>query len=223
MKKYILIGMLFFTACKSITYQDVNPEISPNKNLLPALESIVDMNNLEATYTVGSYNATANNIGTGFGGNSWAQTTYMNGTAYKDIRIKDVINVFDKEIKENITTPYGSKKGYIVLKLGYRGVDGSIIYPLVSLATLMTINCLGFPAGEISQSLEVEVEIWNKNKELIRRYVENVRDTEYVAMYWGYHNATIGRKLAADNIKQAMKNIRQKINRDVPYIKAQLH
>lgn len=87
----------------------------------------------------------------------------------------------------------------------------------------MTINCLGFPAGEISQSLEVEVEIWNKNKELIRRYVENVRDTEYVAMYWGYHNATIGRKLAANNIKQAMKNIRQRINRDAPYIKAQLH
>ncbi len=223
MKKYILICVLVMSACKSITYQDVNPQIQPNSNLLPAMESVIDMNNLEATYTVGSYNGNANNIGTGIGSTSWMQTTAVSGTTYKDARVNDVINIFEKEIKENITSPYGEKKGFIVLKLGYRGVETSTLYPLVSLFTLGTINFLGFPANEVSQSLEVEIEIWNKKKELIKRYVVNVTDTEYQAMYWGYHNLMIGRKLAADNIKQALEKIRFQINEDAQQIKRELN
>lgn len=223
MKKYILICFFILSACKSITYQDVNPQILPNENLLPAMESIVDMSNLEATYTAGYYNGSANNLGTGIGNSSWIQTTAISGTNYKDARVNDVINVFEKEIKENITSPYGEKRGFIVLKLGYRGVETSTIYPLVSLFTLGTINFLGFPANEISQSLEVEVEIWNKKKELIKRYVVNVTDTEYQAMYWGYHEQMIWRKLAADNIKQALEKIRVQINKDVPQIKRALN
>lgn len=223
MKKYILICVLVISACKNITYQDVNPEIFPNKNLLPAMESIVDLNNLEATYTVGHYNGNANNIGTGLGNNSWMQTTAISGTTYKDARVNDVINIFEKEIKENITSPYGRKQGYIVLRLGYRGVDTSTIYPLISLFTIGAINFLGFPANEVTQSLEVEVEIWNKKKELIKRYLVNVKDTEYQAMYWGYHNLMIGRKLAADNIKQALEKIRKQINEDAIQIKKELN
>ena len=98
MKKYILICFFILSACKSITYQDINPQILPNENLLPAMESIVDMSNLEATYTAGYYNGSANNLGTGIGNSSWIQTTAISGTNYKDARVNDVINVFEKEI-----------------------------------------------------------------------------------------------------------------------------
>ena len=225
MKKFLLISFIMLTACKSISYNDVNPEIKPNSNLLPALITVVDMNNLESVYSSGGYQGIANNYGTGYGANpwaGWAQTTVVNGTSYKDARVNDVINIFEKEVKENISSPYGEKKGYVALKLGYRGKDTSIFYILPSMLSLFTINILGFPANEITQSLEVQVEIWNNKKELIAKYTENVVNSDFIAMYWGYNETNIWRKVAADNIKQALEKIRYKINEDALTIKKKL-
>lgn len=225
MKKLTLFLCVFICSCKSITYSDVNPTISPNTNLLPALEALIDISNLESTYTSGSYVGTANNFGTGYGANNlgiWSSTTVMNGTHYKDARVNDIIYIFNKEVKENITSLYGEKKGYISLKLGYKGIDGSTLLFFPTILTLGTINFLGFPADKISQSLEVEVEIWNNNREVIKRYVENVVDSEYVAMYWGYDINNVYRKVAADNIKQALEKIRIKIGNDATEIKNNL-
>lgn len=226
MKKYVFLLFLILCSCKSINYNDVNPAIVPNKNLLPALESVVDVSNLEATYTAGGYSGTANNVGTGFGtgyGAGWMQTTAINGTNYKDARVNDIINIFNKDVKENITNPYGEKKGYIFLKLGYRGEDSSFILPITSALSLFTLNFVGYPGNKVTQSLEVEVEILNNKKELIKRYVENVNDYGYVAMYWGYSGQTIRRKVAADNIKQALDKIKNRINDDAVVIKKSLN
>ncbi len=224
MKRYFLL-ILMLSACQSINYQDVNPMISPNANKLPAMEPMVDMYNLEAVYTGGGYTGTADNYGIGYVNDrwgNWVQTTSASGTQYKDARVNDVINIFNKEVKENITDPYGEKKGYISLKLGYRGKDGSIFYPLVSALSLWSVNLLGFPAKEAKQSLEVEVEIWNKKKEIVRRYTANALNVEYIAMYWGYDEAEVYRKVAADNIKQALEQIRKQINNDAEEIKLKL-
>lgn len=225
MKKTILTLFFLICSCKSITYQDVNPTKQPNSNLLPALESVVDINNLESVYTSGSYQGSIDNFGSAYGtGNwgGWLQTSSINGTHYKDSRVNDVINVFNKEVKENISSPYGTKKGYIVLKLGYRGNDHGYQYMIPSLLSLGTLNILGFPADKITQSLEIEVEIWNNKKELVKRYVENVLDYNYVAMYWGYRQPVILRKVAADNIKQGLEKIRYQINNDAAEIKQKL-
>ena len=150
------------------------------------------------------------------------QTTSMSGTAFKDIRVNDVINIFNKEVKENITYPYGEKKGYITVKLGYRGVDENGFYIFTSILTLFSVNFIGFPMSRMTQSLEVEVEIWNKQKEMVSRYVENVQDSGYCAMYWGYNASNLTRKVSADNIKQALQKIRYRINLDAPQIKRKL-
>lgn len=225
MKKYLFL-LLFLTSCKSISYKDVNPNINPNQNLLPALETLVDIYNLEATYSSGSYQGQANTWGTGYNGNNnWGnmfQTTSLSGTQYKDSRVNDIINIFDKEVKENISTPYGNKKGYISLKLGYRGSDGSIIYPLTSIVSMFTLNLVGFPWNEIDESLEVEVQIMNNKKEVVGRYVEHVANSNYVAMWWGYNEKTIYRKVAADNIRTALEKIRFRINNDSTKLNKQL-
>ena len=87
-KKIIPLIVLCLCSCKSITYHDVNPAIVPNSNLLPALEPVVSLNNLEATYTAGTYSGYANNFGSGYGQNNWAgwlQTTAIEGTYHKEI------------------------------------------------------------------------------------------------------------------------------------------
>lgn len=225
MKKYLFL-LFFLASCKSITYQDVNPNINPNQNLLPALNIMVDIYNLESTYSSGSYSGQANSFGSGYAANNnwgnWFQTTSLSGTQYKDARVNDIINIFDKEVKENISTPYGNKKGYISLKLGYRGSDSSIIYPFTSTISLFTLNLFGFPWDKINESLEVEVQIMNNKKEIIGRYVENVANSNYVAMWWAYDENTIYRKVAAENIKIALEKIRYRINEDSIRLKKQL-
>lgn len=106
--------------------------------------------------------------------------------------------------------------------MGYRGKDTSALYILPSALSLFTINVLGFPANEITQFLEVQVEIWNNKKELIAKYTENVVNSDFIAMYWGYNETNIWRKVAADNIKQALEKIRYKINEDALTIKKKL-
>ena len=87
---------------------------------------------------------------------------------------------------------------------------------------MFTLNVVGFPANELTESLEVEVQIMNNKKEVIGRYVENVTNSNYLAMYWGYNWPGLYRKVAADNIKTALEKIRIKINNDSTRLNKQL-
>ena len=218
MKKYLLLVMVALCSCKSISYSDVNPTASQNPVLLPAMGTIVNMYNLESTYSAGGFTANSNTYGANYDNiNYWdlfGTNTVTNGTNYKDDRVSDVVNIFEKEVQNNITSPYGAKKGYFALKLGYRGSEDSILYPLVSIFSLGMLNLVGFPYNELSESLEVQVDVLNKNKELIKRYNENIANSNYVAMWWGYDEGVVYRKVAADNIRQALEKIRISIAND---------
>jgi len=223
MKKCLLL-LLLLASCKTLEYNDLNPEMSPNPVLLPAMDTLVDINNLESTYSSGTFVSQSNSLGTGYVNNNfggWFQTTSTVGTQYKDPRVSDIINILNKEVKDNITTPYGEKKGYISLSLGYRGRSGTIC-PVISALTLFTINVIGFPFDKETQSLEVEVQIMNRKREVIRRYKENVLNSDYSAMWYGYDIQTLQRKLAADNIKEALKKIRYRIKDDAIELKKEL-
>ncbi len=224
MKKYLLF-LLLLTSCKSVTYQDVNPTIEPNETLLPALEAVVDRENLEATYSAGSYRGGASSVGVGGGSDNWGgltSVTSISGRKYKDTRVKDVIYLFDKEVTENITNPYGKKKGYIALKLGYRETNQQWWYQIPSILSLFSLNVLGFPWNNVNETLEIEVRVMNNKKEMLARYVENVESADYVAVWWGYDERTIYRKVAVDNVKKAMEKIRKRIAKDAPKLKEKL-
>ena len=76
MKKLLLILSLFICSCKSITYQDVNPIISPNNHLLPALNTSIDIYNLEASYSEGYFTAKASTYGSSYTNKKGFGTSY---------------------------------------------------------------------------------------------------------------------------------------------------
>lgn len=226
MKKLLMTLFIFICSCKSITYQDVNPIISPNAHLLPALNTSVDIYNLEASYSSGSFTAKASTIGSSYTNNKGFGSSYhstrLKGKNYKDARVNDVINIFEKEVKENISTPYGAKKGTISLKIRYRESDNNKQYRIVSLLSFGSATLLGFPWDKIDETIEVEVEITNNKKETVKIYKEFVDGSSYVAAWWGYNEEDAPRKIAADNIKQALEKIRIQINTDAANIKKNL-
>ena len=72
------------------------------------------------------------------------------------------------------------------------------------------------------QTLDIEVLVQNTHKDVIKRYTANSSDTVYAALYWGYDNKDIDRKVAAENLKKALENIRHQINNDAPEIRSKL-
>ena len=226
MKKFILTLFAILCSCKSITYQDVTPIISPNTHLLPALDTSVDIYNLESNYSEGFFTAKADSIGTNYTNPQGFGTSYhstrMKSKTYKDVRINDIINIFEKEVKENISTPYGAKRGTISLRIRYRESDNNKKYRIVSLLSFGTAILLGFPWDKIDETIEVEVELINNKKETVKIYKELISGSSYVAAWWGYNEEDAPRKVSADNIKQALEKIRIKIGYDTPTIKNNL-
>jgi hypothetical protein len=87
---------------------------------------------------------------------------------------------------------------------------------------MFKLNIVGFPASRLTESLKVEVQIINNKKEVIGRYMGNVTNSNYLAMYWGYNWPRLYRKVTGNNAKTALEKIRIKINNDSTRLNKQL-
>lgn len=171
---------MLLSSCKSISHRDFMMKPT-NSHKLPALEAVLDTGNLGNVFSQGGFSGTGTNLGTTMNHSSWIQTSMYNGSGFNDLRVQDTITLFDNFVKDDITNPYGEKKGYAVLKLGYRNniFDYSnIATVIVSAGSLFTLNILGFPMGSKQEEMQLIVEILNKNKELVGRYTADVEDKE---------------------------------------------
>lgn len=188
-------------ACKGVGYNDLMPAARPNTNLLPVLEIRTDTTIYPRLLDIGEKKKVV------------------------DKRGNDAKNIFHKEVQQNIIEATGKKKGYISMRLNYENTVNNSAYSVVGTVSLLALGVpllLGVPFGAKTQDLEVEVQILNRHKDVIRTYTEKVSDTEYKAAWWGYDSQSIYRKLAAENLKNALDNIRYKINNDAPEIRAGL-
>lgn len=202
MKKIYLLATVaaLLSSCRSVGYEDLTPSIRPNNNLLPVLEVKTDTKIYPKKEKIGK-------------------------KTYNDSRGTDAETIFIKEVRENIIEPTGEKKGYITMRISYEDTDSVGLYKLTAFVGCLGLGVpflFGVPAGALNQDLEVEVQIQNNHKDVIKRYTERVADTEYVAAWWGYKRKDVSRKVAAENLKHALENIRYKINNDAPTIRAQL-
>lgn len=224
MKKILLLSTLFLlTNCKNITHQDYILDVN-NQTKLPALEAVIDTTNLENVFSLGGFVANANNMGAA-SRNGWVQASAMAGTSFRDPRMQDTMTLFDDFVKNKVTNPYGEKKGYIVLNIGYRNRIvhyENIPMMLLGIFSLGTLNILGFPGGVHEEEMNISVEILNSKKELVKRYTSVQSDTEWTAAYWGYDVPMVNRKITIENVKNALEDIAKQISDDTYEINKKL-
>lgn len=201
-KLYLCVAAtILLAACKSVGYNDLTPSKQPNNNLLPVLEIKTDTSIYPRLLDIGKKKKVV------------------------DKRGNDAKNIFHKEVQQNIIETTGANKGSISLRLNYENTVNNSAYSAVGTVSLLALGVpllLGVPFGAKTQDLEVEVQILNKHKDVIRTYTEKVSDTEYKAAWWGYDSQSIYRKLAAENLKQALAEIRRQINNDAVQIRTEL-
>ena len=192
-------GLIMLASCaKTFEKSELRPSAQPNTNLLPVLEIKTDTS---------VYPPTAKN------------------RKETDYRESDAKQLFTSEVNENIIEQTGVKKGYIVMRLSYEDTKAETLYKVIGFIACIPMALpifLGAPYGAYTQDLEVEVQIQNNHRDIIKRYKAQSQDTEYVASWWAYtHNSAI-RKAAAENLKKALQDIRYQINSDAPEIRAAL-
>lgn len=227
MKKIVIVIIFLLFGCKSyylLTSDDINAQRFPNPNLLPALQMNINFN-------VPDYGVIK-------------VTGDAEATQYSTTIAFDTVNIIKKEINENITSPYGDKKGVINVNInfvgwGYKKEEKSKIrevidYVLDPIKHISMVFTLGLSCPILIREyaivrkvrqIGINVEILDSKNNLIKKYEELVSNYEIIdCMCCPNEQLSVDpyRKLNAANVKQAMENIRNKIKTDFSYINNKL-
>ncbi|HAW51849.1 MAG TPA: hypothetical protein DCX54_05895 [Flavobacteriales bacterium] len=152
--------MLLSMGCKSFEPTLLNPDGTVFNPKLPSMEAVVE-NNLVAIV------------------NSGGQTIGANP--------QDVRTYFDREVKELMTDPYNDKAGVLLLNVNtIENKHQFIGYMMASVYTISLFNVLGGPYSVSKSSVEVEIEVLNKNNRLIGSY----RGNGSAKLHQGYYSKT---------------------------------
>ena len=195
---YLVIILLFFS-CKSFDRELINPQNNPLDNKLPAMEVVVK-NNLVAIVD---------------------QSGTLIGASPEDVH-----TYFDREVTENLTNPYGEKKGTIVLKVST--IDskpkGMWLYAFGTVWTLTIANVFGLPMGAHESIVEVDLEIMDFNRRLIGKY-RGSGHSRVVKGYYSdqnYRDRDMARASYILAVKDAVEEAKTKLIPDIKRLQSEL-
>ena len=168
MKKLIpfaIVLIIVFTQCRTMNLAELNPQgkIAP---LLPALEVEFDIYSLEKNFP-DRFNSQTSITSTNMEVTS--QSINISNIKNEDVTPNDFITLFNREVKNNITNPYGEKRGKIVCRIAGKDENPTYILRLLSILSLGTLNILGMPFDINKNIIDIDVEIINNNDEQIGR------------------------------------------------------
>jgi hypothetical protein len=215
----VITGLFFMTSCASFKMSDLKPT-PKNSRILPTLQTRIDLNSFESAYSLGTSSSIS--VGTFQGSSSnnsnsskisGLGTAVSSSTMSKDVRIQDAITIFDRDVKDNITDPFGDFKGYILCKINASSEKQNLGWAFLSGLTLMVPNILGMPIGAYKIVLDVDVEVYSISEKLIARYNASAYHKKYMAAYWGYgQDASRVANIMA--FRDAMNQIKVQIDKD---------
>ena len=197
----VTTALALLASCRSIGYDDLNPNIQPNPNLLPVLTVKTDTTIYPKTYKS------------------------SDKKKVDDRRANDAANLLRSDAQKNLMEQSGENKGYISMRVSYEDLRNDHVYTATKVLGIIPLGIplfLGVPFGGQTQDVELEVQIMNKKRDIIKQYTATCTGSAVSAVWWGYSTKDTRRKASTESIKQAMESIRRQINNDAPEIRAQL-
>ncbi len=126
------------------------------------------------------------------------------------------LRIFNKEVDDNLTNPYGKKYGYIVLKTNSVGSVKCKGVLIAEACLLFFPAMLGAPTLKGVNDTESEILIYNSKHELIGRYTGTGQASQWMNMY------TFQTKVPIIAFNASLDEIRVKIQADMPRIQSEL-
>ena len=128
---------------------------------------------------------------------------------------QDTRRLFNKEVIHNICQRTGKTKGYAVCRKGVRskGIK-SYFHPIVSIMTLGVANLFGMTAVEYTDELEIIVDIYNLDDDIIASYAGLGKGSAKMKMYSGYSKRDAKRMAHGYAFVEALEEVKYQINQD---------
>lgn len=215
---FLLLIVLSLSGCKALYLSELTPTTKYG-TALPPLIPLIDAGSFETVFAATSTSTSTTGYATGFNignksyivGNSTSTSNTFRNPTLNDLRV-----IFENDVKNNICEKYGSNKGYISCSV----VTGANYKPMGAWWLTYCIGCgiwqlLGVPTGAAKTYLQIQVDIYDMNKNLIGTYTSPyIKDKAYIALYWGYSGNNALRKTAQTAFKECMDNIKRQIAAD---------
>ena len=171
MKRTITLGVIILftlSSCQTLKISDF-PVGTAISSKLPALEPVFDYHSFQAAYPdyYESNSGTAIRLNDDFSiftGSTRGRAVSNETKAY------DAVHLFEKEIRDNISSATGKIFGSAVCKVGFGNSNGNLTNPIISTLTLGILNIFGYPYTIISDELEVILEIRDADNYIVGRY-----------------------------------------------------
>lgn len=125
---------------------------------------------------------------------------------------EDTKRIYNRTIVDRMTRSVGETRGYIVCRLGMRTRSyKSNVNPIVSFITLGVMNVFGYKAATYKDELEIIVDIYDLNDEVIGSFSALGIGEADVRMYTGYNVPSAKRTAHARAFTNAMESIAEKM------------
>ncbi len=220
----LIIIVFSITGCMTTAFQlsDLH-SLSKNQHQLLALEPVIEsnVNIVVPSYYDGDVCDTENS----FSVNSEGFSVFLDGFNRSNASMtvdNDIRTLFENDVKENITNPYGQQYGWVVLNP--KTLERKHMAHHLSVINFMTLgiaNLFGVNIRKYKTFIELEVEIFNANDDLIGRYLGTGELITKVNKY--KKNQADHYRMATIKVsKQALAEIKEQINTDFDRLNANL-
>lgn len=136
---------------------------------------------------------------------------------------RDSRQLFKSQFLDKICEPVGKSQGYAVCRLLSRSSQHkSWVNPIVSTFTLYLPNLFGYTYSTIEDNVELIVDVYNLDDEVVASYTGLGNGTAKVKMYKGYSLNSAKRMAHAQAFGLALEDIKQKMSRDIERIRLEL-
>ena len=128
---------------------------------------------------------------------------------------QDTRRLFNKEVIHNISQRTGKTQGYAVCRKGVRskGIK-SYFHPIVSVMTLGLANLFGMTAVEYTDELEIIVDIYNLDDDIIASYAGLGKGSAKMKMYTGYSKRDARRMAHGYAFVEALEEVKYQLKQD---------
>ncbi|MFN3529302.1 MAG: hypothetical protein ACK417_05215 [Bacteroidia bacterium] len=220
------------SACKTIQVSDFHISSSAPHANLPKLQIHYDQTSFESAFSRGLLQTTGSSSGIILGD----QPLFFDNRSFSsrsiqqsDKRYQDVMTLFEREMYSQLIEMHGEAQGSMVLKLPIVESRFHRLGLLVPhLLTSGLISLTGMPFYHYETAMEVELEVYNHQNQLIRKYRGYGEHSIPIALY-GYMATHSGdgqqsgvRKTNMQAFRQAIHSIKEQMLRDQDYLRKAL-
>ena len=134
----------------------------------------------------------------------------------------DVRALFEREIREVLTEPYGKPQGFLVLRTRRVTARAGLGYALVSGLTMRGLNLFGFPWAKHQYVVDVQLKVRNLRRELVGTYRGQGQARTPGGLYSSTNYAQPDRVLYLQCVRQGFDQLMPQLRADVPRLQAAL-